>query len=161
MKHFRPSPFSLPARLGVLGALLVCTACPGSLEDPVLFLADAASPDSPEDAAPFLADAACPDIPTQVFQPACAACHSAALEQGGLDLQSPDVAARLVGVTAQGGGLLVDLAHPATSVLYTKLTPMPPFGARMPLVGPPLDDATMACVLTWISQQGGDAGLVR
>jgi hypothetical protein len=34
---------------------------------------------------------------------------------------------------------------------------MPPFGARMPFVGSPLDDATIACVLAWASEQG-DAG---
>jgi hypothetical protein len=140
-----------PARLLALGALLVCTACPGSLEDPGLFVeGDAGS--------------GCPDIPTQVFLPDCAGsgCHSAASSQAGLDLESPDVASRLVGVPATGGrGVLVDPADPTASVLYEKLTPTPPFGARMPFIGQPLDDATMACVLDWISQlQGPDASSV-
>jgi hypothetical protein len=49
--------------------------------------------------------------------------------------------------------------------VYTKLQPNPPFGARMPLEAAPLDAATTACVLAWITQaaeatQGGaaDAG---
>jgi hypothetical protein len=152
MKRLRPSVFaSRTARLGAAGALLVCTACPGALEDPALFLSNDLAHDA----------SSCPDIPTQVFLPACASagCHSAASKDLGLDLESPDVASRLVGVRATGGGLLVDPAHPATSVVYTKLTPMPPYGARMPFESQPLDDATIACVLDWISQQrGGDAG---
>ncbi len=100
---------------------------------------------------PSLSDGGCPDIPTEVLQPQCAACHSTASPQGGLDLQSPDLPARLVGIQAQGGGLLVDPANPTASVLYAKLTSTPPFGSRMPLLGQPLDDATMACVLTWIT----------
>jgi hypothetical protein len=58
---------------------------------------------------------------------------------------------RLSGKQAMGGsGLLIDPANASASVLYTKLTPTPPFGARMPLVGAPLSDADMACVLSWI-----------
>ena len=57
-----------------------------------------------------------------------------------------------------GTGLLIDPSSPATSVLYTKLTPNPPFGVRMPFGRPPLDDATIACVLQWIVLQGADAG---
>jgi hypothetical protein len=136
-----------PARFFALGALLVCTACPGSLEDPGRFVVES--------------EAGCPDIPTQVFLPDCAGsgCHSASSAQGGLDLESPDVASRLVGVPAMGGtGVLVDPTDPAASVLYEKLTPKPPFGVRMPFVGPPLDGPTMSCVLDWISQlQGPDA----
>jgi hypothetical protein len=145
MKYSRESVFvSRLARLGALGALLMCAACPATLADP----------------GRFNANGTCPDIPTQVFQPDCAGagCHAAADPQQGLDLESPDVASRLVGVPARGGGLLVDPAHPTASVLYTKLTSTPPFGARMPYVGPPLDDTTIACVLDWISQQQGDAG---
>jgi hypothetical protein len=153
----RPPLLSSSARLGALGALLLCTACPGELADPALFGGDAAL----DDRAPSLGDGGCPDIPTQLLQVDCvsSACHSAASAQGGLDLASPNVAARLVGVHAQGGGLLVDPADPAMSVLYTKLTSTPPFGAQMPLLGQPLDDAMMACVLTWISQQRVDGGL--
>jgi hypothetical protein len=154
MKRFHPSLFDFrPARIGALGALVVCTACAGTLDDSARFLTDA-GPDSVTDLA---TDGGCPDIPTQVFRPECAGagCHSAASKQADLDLESPDVASRLVGVRAMGGGLLVDPTHPAASVLYTKLTPTPPYGARMPLVGTLLDGATMTCVLDWISQQGG------
>jgi hypothetical protein len=42
--------------------------------------------------------------------------------------------------------------------MYTKLTASPPFGARMPFGETPLDDATIACVLQWITQQVTDGG---
>ena len=44
------------------------------------------------------------------------------------------------------------------SVIYTKLTAFPPFGARMPFSETPLDDATIACVLQWITTQISDGG---
>jgi hypothetical protein len=69
-----------------------------------------------------------------------------------LDLQSPDVLSRLVGVkTTEGTGLLIDPADPKMSVLYTKLTSVPPFGSRMPLASTPLTDTMLACVLAWVS----------
>ena len=83
---------------------------------------------------------------------------SAAAKSQNLDLQSPGVAARLVGVAASGGGLLIDPTDPSQSVVYTKLTATPPFGSRMPLGMVPLDDAMLACVLSWVSQQMGSAG---
>jgi hypothetical protein len=52
-----------------------------------------------------------------------------------------------------GPGLLIDPSNPAASVLYTKLTAAPPFGARMPFARSALDDATIACVLQWITTQ--------
>jgi hypothetical protein len=76
-----------------------------------------------------------------------------------MDLESPDVVSRLVGVKAtEGSGLLIDPSDPMASVLYTKLTTVPPFGSRMPLGGKTLDDSTMACVLAWVSESAGDAG---
>jgi hypothetical protein len=57
-----------------------------------------------------------------------------------------------------GPGLLVDPSNPTMSVVYTKLTATPPFGARMPFGQTPLDDATIACVLQWITVQVTDGG---
>jgi hypothetical protein len=104
--------------------------------------------------------ASCPDVPQAVLGPNCtgAGCHNAQDKTQGLDLQSPDVGTRLVGVPARGGpGLLIDSSAPSSSVLYTKLTSTPPFGARMPLTGA-LDDPTIACVLAWIAHPSNDAG---
>ncbi len=137
-------------RLGLLGVLF-CAGCPGTLDDPSRFATQAAS----------VPDAGCPDIPTAVFAAQCgtSGCHSTTDKVQGLDLQSPAVAARLVGACAtEGSGLLVDPSSPGQSILYQKLSPDPPYGARMPSGKPALDDATRACVLTWISVQQGGAG---
>jgi hypothetical protein len=144
------------------------SACPGTLEDPERFLAAAAAGGdagvAEEAQPPPASDGAvggnCPDIPG-LFRQTCtaASCHSGSTQSAGLDLQSPNLAARLVGAPAtEGSGLLIDPASPSQSILYEKLTAMPPFGARMPLGAAPLDDATMACVLTWITQQASSAG---
>ncbi len=81
-------------------------------------------------------------------------CHAAITPAGGLDLASPNIVMRLSGKKAMGGaGLLIDPTTPAASVLYTKLTATPPFGSRMPLVGGPLSDPDIACVLSWIESE--------
>ncbi len=139
----RPSPF----RIAVVSLVAACIGCPGSLEDPGRFTS---------------ATGTCGDVPTDVFQKTCSAtvgCHSSTDKQLGLDLQSPNVASRLIGVKAMGGtGLLIDPSNPSNSVLYTKLTAAPPFGVRMPFGQTPLDDATISCVLQWITMQVSDAG---
>ncbi len=135
-----------PIRIALVTLVAACLGCPGSLEDPGRF-ADAG--------------AACPDVPQDIFGKICSTsgCHDAVDKMGGLDLQSPNVTSRLVGVPSTGGpGLLINPSNPATSALYTKLTPMVPFGVRMPFNEPPLDDATIACVLDWITAQVADAG---
>jgi hypothetical protein len=136
--------------------LLVAAAwgCPGTLDDPARFFVEAGVT---EDASVSGGDGGgeCPDVPS-LFARTCTAatCHSAGNKAQGLDLQSPNLDARLVGVAAsEGSGFLIDPSEPSKSVLYRKLTPTPPSGARMPLGAAPLDDATMACVLAWITGQ--------
>jgi hypothetical protein len=134
-------------RAAIVSVVAACVGCPASLEDPGRFTDALGGP--------------CPDVPQDVFIKVCSTsgCHSAVDKMLGLDLQSPDVASRLVGVNAMGGpGLLVDPSSPSTSILYTKLTATPPFGARMPFAEAPLPDATIACVLQWITLQVSDAG---
>ncbi len=122
---------------------------------------------SREDArAPAAGDGAvgCADVPRDVLAARCATsgCHSAADKSQGLDLESPNVAARLVGVAAGAGpGLLIDPSAPSRSVVYTKLSASPPYGARMPFARTVLDDETTACVLAWVASLGerdDDAG---
>jgi hypothetical protein len=149
--------FGTHQRFASLGAFLVLTGCPGSLQDPGRF--DVAVGVEAGVEAPSILDAGCPDIPS-TLSTACAGagCHSTADRSQGLDLQSPNVASRLVCASAVGGGLLVDPSAPAQSVLYTKLSSSPPFGARMPSGAAPFDDATRACILTWISDVDADGG---
>jgi hypothetical protein len=132
-------------------AWLTCTACPGTLEySPEAFAGSG-------DAGMTMSEAAagpCPDVPSLLAQTCGASgCHEPTTKAQGLDLSSPGVASRLVGVPAtEGAGFLVNTMNPANSVIYTKLLPTPPFGARMPLTGP-LDDATIQCVLNWVTSQ--------
>ena len=167
----------------VLVALIAATsACPGTLEDPERFLAAAGGDSgSAQGIQPPVGSeaggggsggggsgsggsgggsSACPDIPGLLGQTCTASgCHNASSKAQGLDLQSPDLASRLVGAPAtEGPGLLIDPSTPSNSILYEKLTAMPPFGARMPLGGAPLDSATLACVLAWITQEASSAG---
>jgi hypothetical protein len=132
-------------RRSILLVLVCLGGCAGTLEDPDRFAPNASSGGS----AP-----GCPDVPA-LFTTSCAAgsgCHSTQDKVKDLDLQSPALADRLREVKASSGALLVDPAKPAESVLYTKLTATPPFGARMPYGGSALDDTTLKCVLTWVSQ---------
>jgi hypothetical protein len=146
---------------GCLALAAATAGCPTSLDDPGRFGVggNASGTDMSGDgedggsALGLLGEGgACPDIP-QFFAATCTAssCHNASDEAQGLDLQSPDVTARLVSVMAtEGPGLLVDPSAPSASILYLKLTASPPFGAEMPLGQKPLPGAMTACVLDWI-----------
>src|SRR5215831_12082661 len=88
------------------------------------------------------ADAA--QVPRAVFVPKCGAagCHAPPSAAANLDLVSPNVADRLVGVKdSKGAFLLIDAADPEESLIYERVV-----GAaspRMPLDAP-LDEATTA-----------------
>ena len=137
------------AWLVVVGLIsLGATGCPGTLADKERFLVDAAAPDGGGNA--------CGDVPTRIFVAQCggSGCHGASAPQQGLDLESPDLAARVVGIPAVScAATLADPADPASSFLYTKLAVKPPCGAQMPLARPPLGSADVACVLAWIAAQ--------
>jgi hypothetical protein len=150
-------------RLGGGALLVVAVAgCPGTLDDPGRFAVAAADDAGAADGAIWEAAAEadsagvdasdCPDVP-RVLATTCSAasCHSASNKAQGLDLASPNLSTRLVDVPAtEGSGLLIDSSAPSKSVLYLKLTPDPPFGARMPLGSTYLSATTLACVLRWI-----------
>lgn len=157
----------LPLLLGsLLLSALAWSGCAGSLEDPEMFMTqnDAGTP--VEAAVEAAAAPSCPDVPT-LFAKTCGTtgCHDATTKAEALDLMSPGLASRLVGVpSVEGVGLLIDPSTPSKSVVYTKLLPSPPFGARMP-TGGSLDSSTTQCVLAWITNQAsspppasGDAG---
>ena len=138
--------------------VVAATACAGTLDNRDQFYTvdhtDGGGQDAASDGGP-----SCPDVPKAVFTTSCATagCHAAANPQSGLDLASPNVATRLVGVPAASGGFLVDPAHPEQSVIYRKLKAGAP-GARMP-IGTPLDDATIACVLSWAQGLGAKGSI--
>jgi hypothetical protein len=156
---------ALPLRIPVLAGLLVvalalalvlgAAGCAGTLTDPWAFetQSDSGAGDAPTVDVP---SPSCPDIPTKLATSCGAAgCHDATTKAEALDLVSPGVASRLVGVPAvEGAGLLIDPSTPSKSVVYTKLLATPPFGARMP-TGGSLDDATIQCVLEWVTTVAG------
>jgi hypothetical protein len=96
------------------------------------------------------AAANCVNVPEGVLAPNCgtAGCHSPPAAAANLDLASPNLESRLVGVKdSRGERLLIDPIDPEESLLYERVlgsaTP------RMP-VGSVLDEPTTACLLTWI-----------
>jgi hypothetical protein len=127
-------------------------ACPGTL-DPNEFRAQPTTGGPPvADAGDASSPGACADVPSTVLGQVCGgACHAGPTPTSNLDLASPNVAQRLLGKPAMGGGLLLDPTNPEASVVYTKVTSSPPFGGRMPpSPAQPLDDATVACVRDWV-----------
>lgn len=159
------------------GALLLA-GCPGTLDNKEQFLAaagnagkagSASSGIGGDDAGPAVAgsdagtdaDAGpdlgpCGDVVARIFVPSCGGtgCHGATGPQQDLDLVSPGVAGRVVGVLGIGcSAVLADPANPEASLIYQKLSPTPPCGSPMPLARPALSDDDVACVLTWIAAQ--------
>jgi hypothetical protein len=132
------------------------SGCVPSLDDPGRFDAateNAASDDGGGMPVAISDGGVCPDMP-RLLATTCTGslCHNPSDKAQGLDLQSPDVASRLLGVTAtEGPGLLADPSAPSASILYLKVTAHPPFGARMPLGQMPLPASTAECVLEWIA----------
>ena len=144
-------------RLAV-GALILTAGCPGTLADKELYEAaldagrgpDGADGGGGADAGP------CGDVVARIFVPTCGgtSCHGTSAPQQDLDLVSPGLASRVVGVTAKGCSvMLANPADPESSLIYQKLSPTPPCGAPMPLARPPLSRAEVACVLAWIAAQ--------
>ena len=145
------------------GATTLLTACPGTLDDDLaLLLGDVGPrPDATaqtEDAGPDC-DYVVPEILSATTGTGCAVpgCHGMTNPRNGLDLESPDLVGRLSGAMASAAGacageVLIDPANPSQSLLFTKVAPNPSCGDRMPF-GLPLDDADIACVLSYIESQ--------
>lgn len=90
---------------------------------------------------------------------ATSGCHDAGSATAGLDLETDPLAA-LVDVEGSYPGLVyVVPGDPDASYLLQKIegTQASGTGSRMPL-GPPLDDASIAAVRTWISDGAADCG---
>jgi hypothetical protein len=136
-----PRLFLAAALVGVMAAV---GGCPGKLDNKEQFLTNGPC-----------------DVENEIFLQRCAtaACHSAKVHAQNLDLESPNVGARLVDELAtECAGLLVDPAHPTESILYLKLTDSPPCGLQMPQVGQKLTPGEVNCVYEWIVDQGGSGG---
>ena len=149
---------SILSRCSASGALIALTvtltACPGSIENRERFL----------DGAVF--DCSDPlDVPTAVFKRNCnnEICHDSEEPAGDLDLDSPDLLSRLIGVpgTDCTERLRIDPNNPDQSFLLDKLeSRVPECGDRMPLGGS-LPTDVIDCVRQWVhlvAPGAGDAG---
>jgi cytochrome c len=90
----------------------------------------------------------------------CSNCHTPTgqtpigLEVGGLDLSTY---ASLRAGGAISGDRVVVPGDACASILVQKLGEAPPFGARMPLDGPPfLDDEDLEIIIDWIAEGASD-----
>lgn len=105
------------------------------------------------DPAPFFAAQEL-DVEGELLPTACGAapCHDADQPASGLDLVSPGVAARLLGVaSACGGRALIEAAPRQGSYLLEKVeTSTPACGARMPFGGV-LADAELIALQAWVA----------
>lgn len=145
-----------PRRLRALGAPVIASlalfagGCVGGIDDPQRFGDGTYCP---------------PDVDVErMFTERCggAICHGAGAEPaGGLDLESPGLAERMVGVPAEecSGWVRIDPDDPDASFLIAKLEGPPPgCGERMPFVGH-LTPNEITCVRDWIvSVSGGEGG---
>ena len=148
----------------------VCTAglgwallgCPGSLENPDLFLSGNPGNDAGAGAdggSGFVCSADSTidplgDLLTNSASCAMAGCHAAGSIYGVyagdlsdlVDVDSSQAACE------EGGTPLkyVDSANPANSLIITKLADPPPCGSPMPLVGGPLQANEIACITEYI-----------
>jgi hypothetical protein len=120
-------------------------ACAGTLDDPGRF-SDLTGDPSPA----RTATKPCSDGSVILAQKCgTAGCHSSADHAGDLDLASPGVSSRVLDRPSKTGGLLVDPNAPQQSLIYQRIQPTA--AGRMPVFGDPLDDDTIACLLTWMS----------
>lgn len=100
------------------------------------------------------------EILTGLFAERCFRCHTPegqnpiGVDVGGLDLSSYD---SLREGGAVGGADIVVSGRPCKSVLAQKVGDYPPFGARMPLGGPPfLTEPEQQLIRDWIAEGARD-----
>jgi hypothetical protein len=134
-------------------ACLPLPGCAGELTgDESQYLAVAATDDGGSWGGLPGSGSGCPDI-LEIFTASCAntLCHEGPSAGAQLDLTSPNLESRLVGVASNCGGRpLVDPDAPDNSFLLEKLeSTAPECGSTMPF-GSQLDPATLACVRVWV-----------
>lgn len=141
-----------------LGLVAAVAGCPGSLDNKADFLAAGMTSSSASGSTGTGMMDACGDVPVDILAAKCGGtgCHGVKAPQNDLDLESPDVATRVVGVPAKlCSGILAKPSDPANSVIYTKTLETNTCGARMPLARPALSQKEIDCIKTWIGNQGG------
>jgi hypothetical protein len=144
--------------LFAIGLVAVVGGCPGSLDNKADFLDGGLTSSSASGSTGTGAVDPCGDVPADILAAQCGGngCHGTKNPQNGLDLESPGVASRVVGVAAKlCPGTLAKPSDPEGSILYTKLLETNVCNARMPLARPALSQKEIDCVKAWIGNQGG------
>lgn len=133
-------------------ALSACAlaGCPGRLTDPERF-----GGGTQRDGGDPVEDGGVDTSVEAMLAESCdgSGCHGATSPALGLDLVSPGLAERLVGVAAVGcpTRVLVDEADPSASFLLEKVTDAAPeCGGRMPLLADALTTEQQDALRTWI-----------
>jgi hypothetical protein len=130
-------------------ASLSLAACPGRITDPSPFIGGGG------EGGTTACSIASTQIESQLIRPRCATngCHDRSSRAGSLDLQSANVAARLIGQPSTCSGRpLVDPANRSMSYFIAKVAEATPMcGARMPLGAPVFSASEIACVRTWVA----------
>ena len=123
-------------RLALCSLLLLATACPGRIEDPSRFEGDSAG-------------ACALDVERVLLPTSCGGggCHGASSPAGQLDLESPGVAGRLLGVKSTCADR--PLVSAGGSYLIDKLNAQPACGSKMP-VGFDLTDYERNCLEQYV-----------
>ncbi len=138
-----------------MGLITAMAGCPGSLDNKADFL-DGGHTSASATTGTGSVDP-CGDVPADILAAKCGGtgCHGTKNPQNGLDLESPDVASRVVGVAAKlCPGTLAKPSAPGDSVIYTKVLSTNTCGAQMPLTRPALSQKEIDCLKTWIGNQG-------
>lgn len=99
-------------------------------------------------------------IQANVLTPICVGCHAGAAAPAGLRLDESSSYALLVGVASAEAGSLKRVApgNPGDSYIIQKLEGRAAVGARMPLGGPYLDQATIDVIRQWIANGAAKDG---
>ena len=125
---------------------VLCSACPGSLENPQRFTGDGGAN-----------GCSLSNIQAELVEARCATsgCHDGTTAAEGLNLlDDGSLASRLLGVNAQGEGceaeLLINANDTASSYLINKLGANPSCGLTMPLTPPLLTEEELTCMQNWV-----------
>jgi hypothetical protein len=117
------------------------------------------SSSSPHDPVALDAGGACPAttdaIQRTILVPRCglSGCHEEADPAQGLDLVSPDLESRIVGVVGVCERPIVTPGEPNESYLITKVSRREPScGVTMPFDGTPLSKHDVSCLVAWVTR---------
>jgi hypothetical protein len=138
----------------VAALALGLAACPGRLDNIEDFVG------STRDSGAQTCTLGVSAVESQIIRPRCATsgCHDRGQRAGGLDLESPDITARVLNVRASTCNGQVLVTSGGGGFFIEKLDRAPRCGDRMPLGSMPLASSELTCVRLWLASLRADAG---